>query len=106
MSRSFKHFKNCPKHSVVIKDANCKFSKKCASRAVRLSKDIANGSSYKKHYESWNISDYRWLENNYSADEFRRKWFERDNELEWLWKRLGIRNWKAAYRIYLKRRMK
>ncbi len=84
MSRSFKHFKNCSKHSVVIKDENSKFGKRNASRVVRHSKDIANGSSYKKRYESWNICDYRWFESNYNAAEFRKKWFERDKELEWL----------------------
>jgi len=35
-----------------------KKSKKSANVAVRQAKVVANGKSYKKHFESWNISDW------------------------------------------------
>jgi len=32
-----------------------------ANKRVRMTKDVANGKSYKKIFESWDISDYKFL---------------------------------------------
>ena len=57
MSRSYR--KNT---WVVDGQGSCKKeAKRRASRAVRRS-DVGNGGEYKKHSCSWNIADYRWLE--------------------------------------------
>lgn len=34
-------------------------AKRHATKAVRKSKEVANGNSYKKHYDSWKICDYK-----------------------------------------------
>lgn len=106
MSRSYKHFRNLPKGRSVIKEENSRFGKKSAVRAVRHAEDVADGGAYKKHYCSWNICDYRWFENDYDAHEFRKKWFAHDKEFDWLRGRLRKKNWKEAYREYIKCRRK
>lgn len=57
MSRSFKKtYKTYP----CVKDSASKSSKRLANKKVRHTKDISNGGSYKKCYESYDISDYKW----------------------------------------------
>ena len=93
MSRSYKRF-------IVCKDQNSKFGKRQASRAVRRSRNVPNGMKFKRFYCSWNICDYRYRERFYTAEEFRRKWFDRnDRELDW--ERGRFRTWKEAYRHWL-----
>jgi hypothetical protein len=36
--------------------------KRYANHTIRKAEDVPNGKTYKKFYESWDISDYRWLE--------------------------------------------
>jgi hypothetical protein len=50
MSRSFKKEK-------IVKDHN-KGMKQFANKKVRCSDDIPSGNSYKKVFNSWDISDY------------------------------------------------
>ena len=54
MSRSYKKHPFC-------KDKNKKGAKRTANKKVRRTKDIPNGKAYKKVFESWNISDYKWI---------------------------------------------
>lgn len=58
MSRSRK------KRNWVTDNSWKKFGKKYANKKVRRTDDIRNGSSYKKHFESYNICDYKWLSND------------------------------------------
>ena len=51
MSRSYKK-------TPVCKDSPSKSSKRFANKKVRRTLDIPNGGSYKKCYESWDISDW------------------------------------------------
>jgi hypothetical protein len=37
-----------------------RWAKRKASKAVRRRKDLSDGASYKKVYESWNITDFRY----------------------------------------------
>ena len=54
MSRSYKKFPFCKCEN------SCKSGKKFANKKVRRhKKEISNGRSYKKLYESWDICDYR-----------------------------------------------
>jgi hypothetical protein len=53
MSRSYK------KHPFVKDPAN-KFMKRYANKKVRRTPNIPNGKAYKKVFESWDISDWRW----------------------------------------------
>ena len=56
MSRSFKKtYKTDP----CVKDSASKLSKRLANKKVRRTKDIPNGGSYKKCYDSYDISDYK-----------------------------------------------
>lgn len=64
MSRSYK------KHAGVKDPAN-KEMKKFANKKVRHSNDVPNGKSYKKMFESYNISDFNWL---YSWNECLATW--------------------------------
>lgn len=64
MSRSYK------KHAG-IKDPANKGMKKFANKKVRHSNDVPNGKSYKKMFESYNISDFSWL---YSWNECLATW--------------------------------
>lgn len=52
MSRSFKH-------NPVRKEVRKKFNKRIANKKVRKSLDIPDGRSYRKVYDTYNISDYR-----------------------------------------------
>ena len=52
MSRSFK------KHPVVT-DKTYKWAKKDANKKVRKLENLGNGNENKKHYDSWNICDYK-----------------------------------------------
>ena len=54
MSRSYKKFPVCKQQ------AN-KDSKRFANKAVRRTKDIPNGGSYKKCFESYNICDWCYI---------------------------------------------
>ena len=53
MSRSYK------KHNF-IKDPAVKGMKRCANKKVRHTKYLSNGGAYKKCFESWDISDYKY----------------------------------------------
>ena len=54
MSRSYKKYPFCKCEN------SCKSGKKFANRKVRRhKKEISNGRSYKKLYESWDICDYQ-----------------------------------------------
>ena len=106
MSRSYKHRKGAVIH---IKERNSKFGKRQASAAVRRAADVPDGKQYRKFYCSWNISDYAWIERKYTRDEFRRKWFDtshctadRWNHSEFEYYRRKFRNWKEAYRSYIR----
>lgn len=94
MSRSYKKF-------AVFKDRNSKVHKRMAKKIVRLKKSVLNGGQYKKHYCSWNICDYRILAKFYTAEEFRRMWFDK-NEHEFDWIRQRFQSWKVAYRNWLR----
>ena len=58
MSRSYKH-----NNLGIVKDPAGKNMKRFANKAVRRYKGElpAHGKSYKKLFESWNISDYYWV---------------------------------------------
>ncbi len=106
MSRSYKHRKSKVVH---IKEQNSKFGKRQASAAVRRAVDVPNGKQYRKYYCSWNISDYAWIDQKYTRDEFRRKWFDtshcnadRWNHRVFEYYRRKFRNWKEAYRFYIR----
>jgi len=43
-----------------IVDKKSKLAKRQANKRVRRTKNIANGKSFKKVYESWDICDYKW----------------------------------------------
>ena len=56
MSRSYRE--------PVAKDSNSKFAKAKANKAVRKDENIISGSSFKKAYNSYNISDYSFYRPN------------------------------------------
>lgn len=106
MSRSYKHRKSSVIH---FKENNDKEHKRNAVIAVRNATDVPNGSQYKKFYCSWNICDYRWIQEKYTRDEFRKKWFDtlHSNKNKrgfdsFDFHRKKFRTWKEAYRFYLK----
>ena len=77
MSRSYKK-------TPIVKDRN-KGQKAVANRTVRRKlKDpdygMADGKSYKKEYESWNISDYYFM---MTEDEAKEEWKKSYEESEW-----------------------
>ena len=90
MSRSFK---KVPIH----KESNSKFCKAQANRKVRRTDVIADGSSFRKVYDSWDICDWRVIENE---EDFMRDW-ERD--LSGFYRRKRILNRKQAHRLWLRR---
>lgn len=94
MSRSYKKFTVC-------KDRNSKFGKSSASRTVRRAENVPSGGRFKRFYCTWNICDYRSKEKFYTAEEFRRKWFDKSNT-EFDWMRRRYRVWKEAYRHWLR----
>ena len=57
MCRSFKKVAGWTDH----KSPYSKIEKRFANKKVRKSKNIPNGRSYKKVYESWNICDFKFL---------------------------------------------
>ena len=87
MSRSFKKVPVC-------KDRNIKFRKGQANRAVRRAEIVADGGSYRKHYETWNISEYSWFK---TEEEFRRDWEDGDIFLH-----RRYRTFKEAYRWWIR----
>ncbi|MCM1166524.1 MAG: hypothetical protein NC299_07070 [Lachnospiraceae bacterium] len=93
MSRSYKR-------TSVVKDSGSKFSKRMASKSVRRASDIPKGCGYRKLFCSWNICDWRFFETFYSTKEFRRRWFDKSDEEFDAWRR--FRNWKEAYRYWLR----
>ena len=93
MSRSYKK-------SPVVKDRNNKTAKRLASKTVRRSSNVTSGGYYKKEYCSWNISDWRFRGSSYTAEQFRRMWFDLNNsDIDWARRRFT--NWKTAYRYWL-----
>ena len=107
MCRSYKHRKSTVVH---VKDRNSKFGKQQASSKVRRAADVPNGKQYRKFYCSWDICDYEWTEKKYTRDEFRRNWFDTAHfhndgwgHDEFLYYRSKYRNWKEAYRFYVRR---
>ena len=106
MSRSYKHRKSKVVH---LKEQNSKFGKRQAAAAVRRAADVPNGKQYRKYYCSWNICDYAWVEKKYTRDEFKRRWFDPDYVDIDRWGydifsyyRRKFRNWKEAYRFYIR----
>lgn len=81
MSRSYKKFP-CVKDRCSLKTKKREQPKTYASRHVRRSDDIPNGSSYKKLYCSWDISDYRFLP---EENGFRTAWKRREKYLRRKW---------------------
>lgn len=53
MSRSFKH------KGWIQDQSSKKFGKRFANKKVRRTLGIGSGSEYKKHYQSYDISDYK-----------------------------------------------
>lgn len=94
MSRSYKKF-------TVFKESNSKFCKRMSNRAVRRSRGITKGNGFKKYYSSWDICDWRQIEKFYTAEQFRRKWFDKSDS-EFDWERRRFRSWKDAYRHWLR----
>lgn len=94
MSRSNKKF-------IVNKESNSKFCKRMANRAVRRSGGITKGNGFKKYYSSWDICDWWQKERFYTAEQFRRKWFDKSDS-EFDWERRRFRSWKDAYRHWLR----
>ncbi len=94
MSRSYKKF-------IVNKEENSRSCKRMANRAVRRGREIPKGNGYKKLYCSWDICDWRQKEKFYTREQFRRKWFDRSDK-EFDWERKRFRNWKDAYRHWLR----
>lgn len=68
MSRSYKKFPVC-------KQPANKYVKRYANKKVRHTLNIPNGGSYKKCFESWDISDWRWI---WTKDQAVKDW-EQDN---------------------------
>ena len=106
MSRSYKHRKGTLVH---VKEQNSRFGKRQASAAVRRAVDVPDGRQYRKYYCSWDISDYAWTENKYTRDEFRHYWFDTAYRIpdrhgldDFEYYRSKFRNWKEAYRFYVK----
>lgn len=70
MSRSYKHVP-CVRDSERSRVPNRYKQKTIANRAVRRNEDIPNHGGYRRAYESWNISDYKFFE---TEDMFLDKW--------------------------------
>ena len=67
MSRSYKKNTFCSDYSPLNK-----WGKRIANKSVRRHKDyLANGNSYRKVYDSWNIHDWK----IYESENYARKWF-------------------------------
>ena len=94
MSRSYKK-------SPINKERNNKVGKRLASRAVRRESDVQNGRQFRKIYCSWDISDWSFRGHSYTAEQFRKAWFDPDNR-EFDRRRDSFNNWKTAYRCYLR----
>jgi len=47
------------KKPYLTEQGNKKYWKHVANKLIRNREDIPNGSSYKRLYDSWNITDYR-----------------------------------------------
>lgn len=73
MSRSYKKFPIC-------KDPAGKFMKRFANKKVRHTLDIPSGGSYKKCFESWDISDWCWI---WTKDQAIKDW-ERAKDNSWV----------------------
>ena len=64
--------RSCKKHPYCGDQSNKKFGKKCANRRVRYYKgDLANGKSYIKLFEQWDICDFGWI---LTWEQFRNNW--------------------------------
>ena len=94
MSRSYKK-------SPINKDRNNKAEKRQASRAVRRASDVPNGKQFRKVYCSWEISDWSFRGQSYTAEQFRKAWFDLNNS-DFDKMRRSFNTWKTAYRFWLK----
>lgn len=99
MSRSYKNRKN--KSVMIVKDKSSRFGKRMASKAARRADDVANGRNFRKHYCSWNICEYRFIEPRYTAVKFRKKYYD-ENDKYFKMYRNDFKTWKEVYRGYLK----
>lgn len=81
MSRSYK------KHPFVKDPAN-KFMKRYANKKVRRTPNIPNGKAYKKVFESWDISDWRW-------------WWDKQNAIYDYYDHLGFKDEYETLEEYL-----
>lgn len=70
MSRSYK------KHPVATDKTN-KWAKRDANKKFRKTEDVGNGSNYKKHYNSWDICDYKFWVSKLSDFWNNRKWLRK-----------------------------
>lgn len=74
MSRSFKK-------TPIVKDRRVG-GKKFANHKVRRSKDVPNGKAYRKFYNSYDISDFKYTQ---SKKSFLKRWEHRHDVHRWLW---------------------
>ena len=75
MSRSYKHHPIC-----TDRRNGAKWWKRQANRKVRHHKDVLNGKSYRKVYDSWEIHDHIIYESRNDAI----AWYERNkDDLGW-----------------------
>ena len=74
MSRSYRK----PYITDGYKGSNTKqFNKRWANKVIRrfpVDGGLANGKSYRKFYDSWNICDYRWYEKD--IDKHWKEWWK------------------------------
>jgi hypothetical protein len=68
-----------------IRKDHCKGEKREANRKVRRTLDVSDGKAYRKIYESWDISDwrYRWNPNSRYRTNFDGEITKMDPEPEW-----------------------
>lgn len=69
MSRSYRK----PYLKDNTKNGGAKIAKRTANHKVRKTKELANGKSYKKVYNSWNIHDFSFYSPNWKGGKARRK---------------------------------
>lgn len=65
------------KKNPVVTQTNCKLAKKDANRKIRNTEDIGSGNNYKKHYNSWNICDYKFWVKRLEGIWESPKWFRK-----------------------------
>jgi hypothetical protein len=52
------------------------FEKRLANRTIRNSEDVPNGKAYKKFFDSWNITDYRWYQTPSQIEKYWPEWWK------------------------------